>query len=454
MENLNIIKPACVQGIINKFCYTIGIIPTSYKLSLTYEEQILAIGRYLEETVYPAINNNAEALSELQTLFLDLKNYVNNYFDNLNVQSEIDEKLNKMAEDGTLANIINQEIFNELNEKVNQLETNTHKSVIVIGDSWSATDSDSVAARNGADTWVTNFEKFTGKTAYNFSEGGAGFTKKGLVNNRDFVDQLQAAVDDSSIDKLNVSDIIVYGGINDIIAKATLQQNITAITNFMNIINTNFPQSTIRFFLTNYGNPNLNTSYHYQIPRAYFDTLTNFITKDYPNVNIYKAYTWLNGETNAWANALHPNDLGERIIVNFILQSINGGIGYHIPLSITKIELHVDNNVYTLNKNNYTPFNYCYLNPYTGIINGTLGIYNISKYNKIASNISPNYRIYLNNSIIFGNSALAPINITNRNLTGNCGSEANTNYVEFRLHNPTDTEQTLSSMFTTLNIIL
>ena len=65
MENLNLIKPEKVQNIINKFCYTIGMLPTSYKISLTYEEQIIVIGNYLETTIYPALNNNAEALSEL-----------------------------------------------------------------------------------------------------------------------------------------------------------------------------------------------------------------------------------------------------------------------------------------------------------------------------------------------------------------------------------------------------
>ena len=106
MENLNLIKPEKVQNIINKFCYTIGMIPTSYKMSLTYEEQILAIGHYLETTVYPAINNNAEALAELQNLFLDLKNYVDNYFENLDVQVEINNKLDEMAQNGELQEMI------------------------------------------------------------------------------------------------------------------------------------------------------------------------------------------------------------------------------------------------------------------------------------------------------------------------------------------------------------
>lgn len=106
MADLKLIKPQGVQNIINKFCVTIGMIPTSYKLSLTYEEQILAIGHYLEETVIPALNNNAEAVGELQALFVQLKDYVENYFDNLDIQNEINNKLDEMAEDGTLTEIL------------------------------------------------------------------------------------------------------------------------------------------------------------------------------------------------------------------------------------------------------------------------------------------------------------------------------------------------------------
>ena len=43
---------------------------------------------------------------------------ISDYFDNLDVQEEINNKLDAMAEDGTLAEIINQEIFGELNEQV------------------------------------------------------------------------------------------------------------------------------------------------------------------------------------------------------------------------------------------------------------------------------------------------------------------------------------------------
>ena len=138
---LNLIKPSYVQNIINKFCYTIGMIPSSYKLSLTYEEQILAIGKYLEDTVYPAINNNAQAVAELQNLFLQLHDYVNNYFDNLDVQNEINNKLDEMANSGELTNIIAQYVqlsaifsFNTLDDLLNSTDLVEGSTARTLGD--------------------------------------------------------------------------------------------------------------------------------------------------------------------------------------------------------------------------------------------------------------------------------------------------------------------------------
>lgn len=84
-------------------CMTIGEIPTSYKLSLTYEEQLMWFCKFLQDEVIPVVNNNSEAVQELQ-------NYVANYFDNLDVQEEINNKLDEMADDGTLEEIITEYI--------------------------------------------------------------------------------------------------------------------------------------------------------------------------------------------------------------------------------------------------------------------------------------------------------------------------------------------------------
>ena len=91
-----------------RFIMTIGQLPASYLVSMTYEEQLLWFCNYLQNTVIPTVNNNAEAVEELQNLFIELKSYVDNYFENLDVQEEINNKLDEMAESGELAELISQ----------------------------------------------------------------------------------------------------------------------------------------------------------------------------------------------------------------------------------------------------------------------------------------------------------------------------------------------------------
>lgn len=85
---------------------TIGNLPTSFVDSMSYYELLAWLCQYLEKTVIPAIDNNAEALEELQAKFIELKAYVDDYFDNLDVQEEINNKLDDMAESGQLTELI------------------------------------------------------------------------------------------------------------------------------------------------------------------------------------------------------------------------------------------------------------------------------------------------------------------------------------------------------------
>ena len=105
-----------------KFIYTIGELPTSYLVSMTYEEQLIWLCNYLNKTVIPTINNNGEAVKEVQDLVLKLQEYMNNYFNNLDVQREINKKLDEMAEDGTLTSLISnyvQPLIDEQNNRIN-----------------------------------------------------------------------------------------------------------------------------------------------------------------------------------------------------------------------------------------------------------------------------------------------------------------------------------------------
>ena len=57
----------------------------------------------------------------MDTEFAELKAFVNDYFDNLNVQNEINNKIDSMVNDGTMNNII-RPFFNEYNQELNVLK--------------------------------------------------------------------------------------------------------------------------------------------------------------------------------------------------------------------------------------------------------------------------------------------------------------------------------------------
>ena len=104
MEKIEKLQPRAFT----RFCMTIGAVPSSYLEGMTVERQLLWFCSYLENEVIPAVNNNAGAVEELQALYTQLKDYVDHYFDNLDVQEEINNKLDEMAESGQLTDIIAQ----------------------------------------------------------------------------------------------------------------------------------------------------------------------------------------------------------------------------------------------------------------------------------------------------------------------------------------------------------
>ena len=73
---------------------------------IDYINKLIENGETLEENV-----------ESLYNAFVQLQSYVNNYFDNLDVQNEINKKLDEMSQDGSLKEILN-EIFYDLNNQI------------------------------------------------------------------------------------------------------------------------------------------------------------------------------------------------------------------------------------------------------------------------------------------------------------------------------------------------
>ena len=86
--------------------YCATLIPTVFDNSLSYYEALSALAKWLQDNVVDVINNNATVTEEYIKLVEELKSYVENYFDNLDVQEEINHKLDEMVEGGTLQEIM------------------------------------------------------------------------------------------------------------------------------------------------------------------------------------------------------------------------------------------------------------------------------------------------------------------------------------------------------------
>lgn len=77
------------------------VLPLVYDDELSYYELLCKVVDYLNKTM-ENVNKLSENFDALQQMFNTLKQYVDNYFKNLDVQEEINKKLDDMTNDGTL----------------------------------------------------------------------------------------------------------------------------------------------------------------------------------------------------------------------------------------------------------------------------------------------------------------------------------------------------------------
>lgn len=75
----------------------------------------------LVRRLYKFVNELATCVQKLDEEFTDLKDYVDNYFANLDISTEIKAILQTMIDDGTLAEIINQELLGNINNEITSI---------------------------------------------------------------------------------------------------------------------------------------------------------------------------------------------------------------------------------------------------------------------------------------------------------------------------------------------
>lgn len=110
-----------VEGL-KKLCVTIGNLPSSYVDSLSYYECLMWLCNYIEKTIVPAINENADAVNEL-------REYVEQYLVDMDV---VKQQIIEILDD--LTNIHNdidnlESYTQELNNKIDDLKVYTDNLV-------------------------------------------------------------------------------------------------------------------------------------------------------------------------------------------------------------------------------------------------------------------------------------------------------------------------------------
>lgn len=336
-------------------------------------------GTVLQQTarMYAKVNELVKAVNGMDKIIKEYVEYIDNYFKNLDVQEEINNKLDEMAEGGELASIIAQFLemspvfaYGTISEMASAsnlqngciarvlgnssasdgdgayykvrtkdvgetadgfykvaigdsliadriVEAEETDRTILIGDSYSLDRRPDIAITG----WAVPLKEMlglSGDECYIIQDNGGGFTRSGSYGT------FQQGLASLSVDdKSSIKRIVVCGGLNDCTnSKSTI---LNAISDFVNYCKLNFPNAKI--YIGHIGNINDNSQADNQYTR--YLCLINSIAayKD----SIQFGCTYLNGVEFVMKNydnyydAGHPNQTLCDILASNIYQAMNTG---------------------------------------------------------------------------------------------------------------------------------
>lgn len=129
-----------------------GLQPAFYDTeSGTVLQQTARMYAKVNETV-SAVDNQNEVIDEYINAFNELHDYVHDYFDNLDLQHEVNVKIDEMADDGSLTAIISayvDPIFNEFTDGINETVDDINQTVSVQNNKINTIENKVLAATSG-----------------------------------------------------------------------------------------------------------------------------------------------------------------------------------------------------------------------------------------------------------------------------------------------------------------
>ncbi|UWD55621.1 MAG: GDSL-like Lipase/Acylhydrolase family protein [Bacteriophage sp.] len=228
---------------------------------------------------------------------------VNNVTDATNLKNKINKNsqdINKNSQDISK----NSQDISTINATISNYKYNSGY-MVTFGDSYA----DATTPQNTWPYWLHQY--IPTLTLKNYAVSGAGFN----VDTRTFINQINTANTDSTLDKSKVKLAVLAGGRNDILDYNAAKNKIQECVNKMITI---FPNARILIVPMLYD-----AGYIDATGRTKLSGLTNgaeTITNHTPNTETLKfAYLWLKGETSSiGSDKIHPNQLGAQTIAKYI----------------------------------------------------------------------------------------------------------------------------------------
>ena len=255
-------------------------------LGVTNAETATALKNKIDTTATTAQNNK----SNLNALGIN----------NVNDATALKNKISKNSQDISK----NSQDISAINATISKYQYNSGY-MVTFGDSYA----DAAKPQNTWPYWLHQY--IPTLTLKNYAVSGAGFN----VDTRTFINQINTAYTDGTLDKNQVKLAVLAGGRNDILNYANAKTKIQECVNRMITI---FPNAQILIVPMLYDD-----NYVPADTREKLAGLTNgaeTITNHTPNAETLKfAYIWLKGETNyVDSDSIHPNQLGSQIIAKYI----------------------------------------------------------------------------------------------------------------------------------------
>lgn len=247
----------------------------------------------------------------------------------------INKKLDDWLDDGTIADIINDEIFGELNDKVDALEDAEERSdvlrgkrCILIGNSYARGTGGTIGQG-----WPYYFQQVTGCTAHIIKQSGGDFVDLGNEN-ADFPGMTYrgalttwSGTHLTAAEKREVKHIVVGGGFNDANdTDITAVQIADEIAAFCSYCRATYPNAKITI-IPLWSNANF--SYAYKL--AKLEAWANYAGRN-GAASTNDSIFWFIGDNDyTYGDNIHLNDLGYRAAGTLIASIVLGGQGTRVP---------------------------------------------------------------------------------------------------------------------------